>query len=110
MSKRMSKLNNLKKANQKDWHPADIIAALRKAGWSLRRLSGNLGYSPHYLHNALVKPYPKAEAYIAEALGLHPQQIWPSRYTADGRPNRLMGRKPYKHYISKAGRGGNGKD
>lgn len=92
-----------------DWHPADIVAALHKKGWSLRRLSVHVGYHSNVLGQAILKPYPRAEAFIAEAIGLHPMMIWPSRYTSDGRPNRPIGRRPYKHHIAKAGRGGNGK-
>ncbi len=74
-----------KKAN---WHPADIIAALRKAGWSLRRLSQAHGYHPDALKHALHRPYPKAEGMIADAIGVAPQTVWPTRYTTDGKPNR----------------------
>jgi Ner family transcriptional regulator len=105
----MDKINGLKKANLPDWHPADIVASLRKAGWSLRRLSLSLGFSEGYLKTALAHPYPKAEAMIAEALGLHPMQIWPSRYTPDGRPNRPIGRRPHRHCIAKSEGRCNGK-
>lgn len=109
MSKIMNKTTNPKKTVSQDWHAADIVAAIHKAGWSLRRLSMHMGYSANYLALALHHPYPKPEGLIAAALGLHPMVIWPSRYTADGRPNRLMGRKPYKHHIAKASNKGNGK-
>lgn len=36
-----------------DWHRADIVAALRKAGWSLRRLSRYHGYEAGSLGQAL---------------------------------------------------------
>ncbi|EMV2148015.1 helix-turn-helix domain-containing protein, partial [Escherichia coli] len=43
-----------------------------------------LGRSNHLssstLKNALDKRYPKAEKIIADALGMTPQDIWPSRY------------------------------
>lgn len=74
-----------------DWHPADVVAALRKAGWSVTQLSFQHGYTAATLSTALRKPYPKAEAIIAATLGLRPEQIWPSRYT-DGVPNRARGR------------------
>ncbi len=78
-----------KKANPEDWHPADIQAALRKAGWSLSQLGLQHGYSnKSALCNALRHPYPKAERIIAKAIGLHPMKIWPSRYDSAGRPNR----------------------
>jgi len=66
-----------------DWHPADIKAALEKSGWTLRRLSFHHGYkSGTTLKNALHKRWPKAQRLIAEALGLDPAVIWPSRYPA----------------------------
>ncbi len=77
-----------------DWHRADIIAALRKAGWTLRQLSIHHGYSPDALKTALQRPWPKAESLIAETLGVSPQTIWPTRYTAEGQPNRRPGPKP----------------
>lgn len=67
-------------AKKGDWHPADIVAALRKSGWSLRRLSAAHEYHPTTLKHALAKPYPKAERIIAAAIGHAPGDIWPSRY------------------------------
>ena len=75
-------------ARLSDWHPADIVAALSKRGTSLRRLSAERGYSAGTLRKALRYPWPKAEAVIAEALGVHPAVLWPSRYGADGGSNR----------------------
>lgn len=67
--------------NAPDWHPADIVAALRKAGWSVRKLSAHHGYAgPSALSNAIQKPWPKGERLIADAIGVSPEQIWPSRY------------------------------
>ncbi|HDR9026895.1 TPA: helix-turn-helix domain-containing protein [Burkholderia vietnamiensis] len=63
-----------------DWHQADIIAAVKKAGWSLRALSIRHGYAPGTLRNALRAPYPNAEKLIAETIGCKPEEIWPSRY------------------------------
>ncbi|MFA9461438.1 helix-turn-helix domain-containing protein [Thiohalorhabdus sp. Cl-TMA] len=63
-----------------DWEPADIVAALHKAGWSLRRLSFASGYDSNALKHALRRPYPKAERIIAEAIGQRPETLWPSRY------------------------------
>ncbi|EIY7073428.1 helix-turn-helix domain-containing protein [Salmonella enterica] len=65
---------------QSDWHPADIIAGLRKRGTSLAALSRQAGLASSTLANALNRRWPKGERLIAEALGVAPEQIWPSRY------------------------------
>lgn len=69
-----------------DWHPADVKAALEKAGWSLRRLSAHHGYSSSSMAHALkpAETSSRVELRIAEALGIAPHEIWPSRYNADG--------------------------
>lgn len=63
-----------------DWHPADIIAALRKRGTTLAAISRHAGLSSSTLANALSRPWPKGEWIIANFLGIHPSEIWPSRY------------------------------
>ncbi|EAY2063387.1 transcriptional regulator [Salmonella enterica] len=64
----------------KDCHPADIIAGLRKRGTSLAALSRQSGLASSTLANALTRHWPKGERLIAEALGVAPEKIWPSRY------------------------------
>ncbi|EBG2392765.1 transcriptional regulator [Salmonella enterica subsp. enterica] len=63
-----------------DWHPADIIAGLRKKGTTLAAVSRKAGLSSSTLANALTRRWPKGERLIAEELGVTPEQIWPSRY------------------------------
>ena len=65
---------------QQDWHPADIIAALKKRGTSLAAVSRNAGLASSTLTNALTHRWPKGERLIAEALDVAPKSIWPSRY------------------------------
>ncbi|XBS69774.1 helix-turn-helix transcriptional regulator [Acerihabitans sp. KWT182] len=65
---------------KKDWHKADIIAALRKKGTTLAGLSRAVGLSASTLANVLNKPWPKGEWVIGGALDMHPAAIWPSRY------------------------------
>ncbi len=65
---------------QQDWHPADIIAGLRKKGTTLAAVSRNAGLASSTLANTLIRRWPKGERLIAEALGVTPVQIWPSRY------------------------------
>ncbi|MCX8639462.1 helix-turn-helix domain-containing protein [Gilliamella sp. B3172] len=66
--------------SKKDWHPADIIAALKKKGTTLSALSRQSGYTPSTLANALARPWTKGEMIIANALGVEAKRIWPSRY------------------------------
>src|SRR5690606_19820311 len=82
----MSTRRTTKKTPLKDWHPADIKAALEKAGWSLRRLSLHHGYKPTTLKEALHRRYPKAERLIADAIGVDPDTIWPSSIRSIARP------------------------
>ncbi|CAH5977639.1 Ner-like regulatory protein [Citrobacter pasteurii] len=65
---------------QLDWHPADIIAALKKRGTSLSAVSRKSGLASSTLANALIKHWPKGERLIAEELDVAPEKIWPSRY------------------------------
>jgi Ner family transcriptional regulator len=68
--------NNVKN----DWHQADIIAALRKRGTTLAAVSREAGLSSSTLANTLGRPWPKGKWIIADYLGIHPSEIWPSRY------------------------------
>lgn len=74
----MSAFKEPKKSTQ-DWHRADVVAALHKKGWSLRKLSLQHSLSAGTLKTALDRPYPKAEGIIAAALELTPADIWPER-------------------------------
>lgn len=63
-----------------DWHNADIVAELKKNGWTVASLSRHVGYTRGALYQALLRKWPKGEAIIAEAIGVSPEEIWPSRY------------------------------
>ena len=81
-----------------DWHRADVVAALRRAGWTLRRLSAHHGYaSATTLAAALSRPWPKGETLIAAAIGIDASQIWPDRHAT---------RRARKASIGPAGRRG----
>lgn len=73
-----------------DWHPADIVAAIRKQELTLKELSIANGLTPRACATAMHRPYEKPEKVIANQLGLHPKEIWPSRYHADGRRKRFL--------------------
>lgn len=66
--------------NRTDMHPADIIAQLKKRNLSLAAVSRQAGLSSSTLANTLSRPWPKGEYLIAQALGIDPAEIWPSRY------------------------------
>lgn len=70
-----------------DWHPADVLAALKKRGHTLAGLSVANGYHPTAAGKALKRAWPAMEAIIAAALGIAPPMIWPSRYDASGQPH-----------------------
>ncbi|HHH0486495.1 TPA: helix-turn-helix domain-containing protein [Yersinia enterocolitica] len=78
-----------------DWHPADIIAALRKKDTTLAAVSRKAGLSSSTLANALTRPWPKGEWLIAECLEIHPSEIWPTRYF-DSKTGVLLDRKVRK--------------
>jgi Ner family transcriptional regulator len=69
-----------------DWHPADVLAALKKRGQSLAGLSVANGYHPTAAGKALKQPWPAVERILADALGVQPNTIWPSRYDGEGLP------------------------
>lgn len=68
------------KSKRVDWHAADIIAALKKKGTTLAKLSRQSGFSSSTLHNAMIRPWTKGEKIIADTIGVSPETIWPSRY------------------------------
>ena len=72
--------------SSEDWHPADVLAALKKRGHSLAGLSVANGYHPTAAGKALKQAWPAVERMVADALGLQPQVIWPSRYDSEGQP------------------------
>lgn len=92
-----SKFTNQKMPVGDDWHPADIVAAIHKTGWSMRQLSLHHGCSTGVVKTALRMQYPRAERIIADAIGVEPWEIWPSRYGADHQPLRVFRRSSNKN-------------
>ncbi len=70
----------MKKHTEQDTHPAIIVAQLRIKGTSLRKLAAENDLYPTALSVALQRPWLKAEGIIANAIGIKPEKIWPSRY------------------------------
>ncbi|MFB1118802.1 helix-turn-helix domain-containing protein [Dickeya dadantii subsp. dieffenbachiae] len=91
---------------KKDWHNADIIAELRKKGTSMSAVSRQAGLSSTTLANALFRPWPKGEWLIATAIGVPPEDIWPSRYFDNGtlidRKKRMRNRQHNVAYFDQA--------
>lgn len=69
-----------KQETKQDWHRADIVARLKKAGWSVRALSIEAKLAPNTLAKALDAPYLKGEKIIAAAIGVEAEEIWPTRF------------------------------
>jgi Ner family transcriptional regulator len=103
----MNTLNPSKKPVSQDWHKADIKAAVEKAGTTLRGLARQHGVSAVYFAEALHRPLPRAQAILADLIGVAPQTLWPSRYETDGTPKRgLYHQSPVngRDYPTRAGR------
>lgn len=76
---------HLKKVDHVDWNPAEVICALRLKGITLSALARAHGLAESSsLSATLVRSLPKNEQRIADAIGVHPMIIWPSRYNCDG--------------------------
>lgn len=76
-----------KKTNLEDWHPAKIKAALHMNGITLSALAKHHGLrGSSSLSSTFTRSYPANEKRIADAIGVHPKEIWPSRYYESGEP------------------------
>lgn len=67
----------------RDWHKAEIKCALEKKGINLSVLSRANGLNSDTLRNVFSRKWPKGEKIIADAIGVKPEEIWPSRYMAN---------------------------
>ena len=77
--------NSTKKTSQEDWHPADIVAALHKRGYTLRDIAREEGLNDSStLSKAMVQSYPAGERRLAKYAGVPVQDMFPTRYTTDG--------------------------
>jgi Ner family transcriptional regulator len=66
-----------------DMHPEDIKSELHKRGLSLAELGRRNGYSAGSLKSVLRTPSKPQQQIVAEALGISPEVIWPSRYKTE---------------------------
>ena len=70
----------------KDWHPADIKAAMDKKGYSFARIAREYGYVRNSPNMVLRKAWPIMERIVAKIVGVKPAVIWPGRYDRRGHP------------------------
>ncbi|WP_051327189.1 helix-turn-helix domain-containing protein [Desulfatibacillum aliphaticivorans] len=75
-----------KRKEPRDWHKAQIKAALEMRGTNLHLLGPDNGYAETSAYDVFRRPLPRMERIIADILGVEPWDIWPSRYDADNRP------------------------
>lgn len=66
-----------------DWHPENIKAEIHKRGLTFRVLSLQAGYKKDSLKSVLRTPCKPYQEIVANALGVEPEDIWPSRYKTD---------------------------
>lgn len=74
-----NRTNTHEKKTAKNMHREDIIAELKKRGWSLSGLAREYGLGDSTVRAALDRPYPKCEKIIANALEKTVAEIWPER-------------------------------
>lgn len=77
------------------WHKEDIKAAIRKRGITMNALAKQCGLPSSTIRNALVRPVFSGELAIAGFLGIPAHELWPDRWTADGR--RIRPRYAHKY-------------
>lgn len=82
--------NAPKKTSQEDWDPEDVIAALHKKRITLAGIARKHGLACSSSFSACLTRagLPTNEARIADELGIHPMEIWPSRYDQAGDPKQ----------------------
>lgn len=69
-----------------------VVYQMQLQGRSLSAVAAANGVARQCLYSAFLRPYPRMEKLIADAVGLAPPVLWPERYDADGLPNRRKGR------------------
>lgn len=67
------------------WHKEDIKAAIRKRGKTMTQLAYESALNESTVRNALVRPVLAGEQAISAFLGIPAHELWPERWTIDGR-------------------------
>lgn len=63
-----------------DWSSKAIYTALEQRGVDLSSLEVEHGFKVGTMRNVFYRRYPKIQEIIADAIGVSPSVIWPSRY------------------------------
>ncbi|ERE11443.1 MULTISPECIES: helix-turn-helix domain-containing protein [Chromobacteriaceae] len=82
-------------SKHKGWHKEDIKAAIRKKGTTMSDLARQRDLPPSTIRNALARPVFSGEVAIAEFLGIPLHELWPERWTQEGR--RIRPRYAHKY-------------
>ncbi|HFD3781102.1 TPA: helix-turn-helix domain-containing protein [Pseudomonas aeruginosa] len=72
---------------------------LKARGFIITEVARYLGVSRTAINNLVVVAYADVQAFIADCLGVKPQQLWPDRYGEDGVPlpsGRALKSAPYR--------------
>ena len=67
------------------WHREDIKAAIRKKGSTMNDLARENGLPTSTVRNALTRPAYSGELAIMNFLGVPGHELWPDRWTPEGR-------------------------
>jgi Ner family transcriptional regulator len=81
-----------------NWDRHAILAEIKRRHGTLKAFAALTTVSASEISAALGSPYPKAEAAIADALGVPVQRLWPDRYWPNGRRREF----PYRRQGSGA--------
>ena len=73
-----------RKRQMEGWNRFDIIAAVRKKGGTLASIARSVGLSPKSIGWALLRPHPRANAAVAEFLGVPLHELWPQWFDRTG--------------------------
>jgi len=63
------------------WHPQDIIAGIRKCGWTHQQISEHLGISRSTVTLTIrTGSSPQVRAFISQLIGVPEAELWPFRF------------------------------
>lgn len=77
--------------SNRQWHPAYIKAEIHIRGLTMKQLAEKAGLNEAAVREALCRPSKSGEVVISQCLGVPLHELWPERWTEDGR--RITPRK-----------------